>query len=172
MFFSAVIADDPECRVDADCPPSLTCMSETCKNPCITNNPCSSSQQCIVTNTQTSIRSVACICPEGTLAGYGGRCEQGNELTCLLHQWMAFWHFIFTVIATPECSVDAECGFTEKCQSGTCIPACKLISCGKNAQCTAQAHNARCECLPGYQGDPYSECRKGMLSIYAHESIK
>ena len=76
---------------------------------------------------------------------------------------MAFSHFIFSVIAAPECSIDSECGFTEKCQSGTCIPACKLISCGRNAQCTAQAHNARCECLPGYQGDPYSQCGKGML---------
>ena len=80
MIISAVISEEPECRVDRDCPPNLTCMSETCRNPCITNNPCSSSQQCIVTDTPTSIRSVACICPEGTLAGYGGRCEQGNDL--------------------------------------------------------------------------------------------
>ena len=53
-------------------------MRETCLNPCVVSNPCSPSQQCVVTDTQTSVRSVACICPEGTLAGYGGTCESGN----------------------------------------------------------------------------------------------
>ena len=76
---SAVVSEEPECRVDRDCPPQLTCMRETCLNPCVVNNPCSPSQQCVVTDTQTSVRSVACICPEGTLAGYGGTCESGNN---------------------------------------------------------------------------------------------
>ena len=74
----AIEAEDPECRVDRDCPPKLTCMSEICQNPCLVTNPCSRSQQCVVTDTPSSIRSVACICPEGTLAGYGGTCESGK----------------------------------------------------------------------------------------------
>ena len=74
----AIEAEEPECRVDRDCPPKLTCMSETCQNPCLITNPCSRSQQCLVTDTQTSIRSVACTCPEGTLAGYGGTCGIGK----------------------------------------------------------------------------------------------
>jgi hypothetical protein len=77
----AVEAEEPECRVDRDCPPKLTCMSGTCQNPCIVNNPCSSSKQCVVTSNPSSIRSVACICPEGTLAGYGGTCESGKIFT-------------------------------------------------------------------------------------------
>ena len=82
--FSAVVSEEPECRVDRDCPPQLTCMRETCLNPCVVSNPCSPSQQCVVTDTQTSVRSVACICPEGTLAGYGGNCETGNFRHCYL----------------------------------------------------------------------------------------
>ena len=78
LFISAIELEDPECRVDIDCPPQMTCMSETCRNPCIVNNPCSRAQQCVVTGTFTSFRSVACICPEGTLAGYGGTCESGK----------------------------------------------------------------------------------------------
>ena len=78
LAFLAIVAEDPECRVDRDCPPQQTCLSETCQNPCIVNNPCSSSQQCVVTDSRTAVRSVACICPEGTLAGYGGTCDQGN----------------------------------------------------------------------------------------------
>ena len=74
----AIEAEEPECRVDRDCPPKLTCMSETCQNPCLITNPCSRSQQCLVTDTQTSVRSVACTRPEGTLAGYGGTCGIGK----------------------------------------------------------------------------------------------
>ena len=77
FLISAVISEEPECRVDVDCPPQMTCMRETCQNPCIVSNPCTSSQQCIVTDTFSSIRSVACVCPPGTLAGYGGTCTQG-----------------------------------------------------------------------------------------------
>ena len=78
LAFLAIEAEEPECRVDRDCPPQLTCMSESCQNPCRVTNPCSRSQQCLVTDTQTSIRSVACTCPEGTLAGYGGTCGIGK----------------------------------------------------------------------------------------------
>ena len=78
LILLAIELEDPECRVDIDCPPQMTCMSETCRNPCNVNNPCSRSQQCVVTDTFTSFRSVACICPEGTLAGYGGTCESGK----------------------------------------------------------------------------------------------
>ena len=63
--------------MDRDCPPKLICMSESCRNPCFVSNPCSRSQQCGVTD-NPNIRSVACICPEGTLAGYGGTCESGK----------------------------------------------------------------------------------------------
>ena len=79
-FITAIISEEPECRVDKDCPPQMTCMRESCRNPCIASNPCTSAQQCVVTDTFTSFRSVACICPEGTLAGYGGTCESGKNL--------------------------------------------------------------------------------------------
>jgi hypothetical protein len=88
LVFIAVVTEDPECRVDQDCPRQLTCMSETCQNPCLVSNPCTSSQQCVVTDTPASIRSVACICPEGALAGYGGTCEFGN--CCLCGHWDYF----------------------------------------------------------------------------------
>lgn len=77
FYLSAVIADEPECRVDKDCPHQLTCMQETCQNPCIVANPCTSSQRCVVTASSSAYKSVACVCPEGTLAGYGGTCEKG-----------------------------------------------------------------------------------------------
>ena len=63
----------------------------------------------------------------------------------------------------PECKTDFDCGSQEKCQDGTCILACKLISCGRNAQCQSDFHSAKCVCISGYRGDPYSACSKGMI---------
>ena len=57
----------------------LTCQQESCRNPCVVTNPCSRAQQCVVTDTPF-IRSVACVCPEGTLAGHGGLCESGKSM--------------------------------------------------------------------------------------------
>jgi hypothetical protein len=123
----------------------MTCMSETCQNPCLITNPCSRSQQCLVTDTQTSIRSVACLCPEGTLAGYGGTCEIVN--------------------AKPQCESDYDCNFDQKCAQGTCVSACSLVSCGLNALCLPKNHRGICECIPGYFGNPSIACNKEPVTL-------
>lgn len=69
---------EPECRVDQDCPSKLSCISESCQNPCRLSNPCRGAQQCVVADTLPT-RSVACICPDGTVAGSNGECKEGNE---------------------------------------------------------------------------------------------
>ena len=159
LNFSAVVADDPECRVDRDCPRQLTCMRETCKNPCIVSNPCSRSQQCVVTDTASSIRSVACVCPEGTLAGYGGICEHGKFDNIFVKHVLNL--IFFSVDARPQCETDLDCDITKKCSFGTCVLACSLINCGHNAICMSKFHNGECECLSGYRGNPQIACTKG-----------
>ena len=77
-LFSAIVSEEPECRVDKDCPLKLTCMRETCQNPCIVSNPCTSSQTCVVSNAATDIRSVSCICPEGEVSNDQGQCVLGK----------------------------------------------------------------------------------------------
>ena len=67
----------PECRIDSDCPSKLTCIRETCQNPCIVNNPCSQSQDCIVTDTVGALRVVSCVCPTGEFVNLAGECEKG-----------------------------------------------------------------------------------------------
>jgi len=76
-FSAAVLAEEPECRVDQDCPSKLACISQSCQNPCTVNNPCQFDQRCVVIDSQPS-RSVACVCPEGTAIGKNGQCTQGN----------------------------------------------------------------------------------------------
>ena len=78
FIFSAVIAEEPDCRLDRDCPLKLTCMRETCQNPCIVSNPCIGSQKCVVKDNFSSLRSVACECPEGLIYGGNGECIHGT----------------------------------------------------------------------------------------------
>ena len=81
ICFTAVISEQPECRVDADCPSQLTCIRETCQNPCLVQNPCVGSQNCVVKDIGSALRSVACECPEGLLYGDNGECIKGrNEI--------------------------------------------------------------------------------------------
>ena len=133
-----MIADDPECRVDANCPPKLACANERCHDPCRTQNPCSVGQQCTVLDSLPT-RTVACACPKGFLVDHSGQCKQ--------------------VIGRPQCYSDPDCRDTEQCHSGNCVRACLVFEgCGTNAECSASNHRATCDCLRGYQGDPYVAC--------------
>lgn len=77
IFFNiAVVAESPECRVDRDCPSKLACIQASCQNPCVVNSPCTATQQCVVVDSLPS-RSVACICPEGSVLNSNGQCSQG-----------------------------------------------------------------------------------------------
>ena len=69
---------EPECRVDQDCPSKLACIDERCQNPCQINNPCTGNQRCVVSDTLPT-RTVACVCPEGTVFSDRGNCQEGNE---------------------------------------------------------------------------------------------
>ena len=73
---------EPECRVDRDCPSQMACIDERCQNPCRVANPCTGSQQCLVTDTLPT-RTVACACPQGFVFGSNGECKQGKIQTHL-----------------------------------------------------------------------------------------
>lgn len=83
MFFyvTAVISEDPECRVDADCRSMHACIGDTCQNPCRISNPCRPGQECVVEDT-LPVRTMACICPDGFYIGNNGECVQGTLLQC------------------------------------------------------------------------------------------
>ena len=73
----AIKIDEPECRVDQDCPSKLACIDERCQNPCQINNPCTGNQRCVVSDTLPT-RTVACVCPDGTVFSDSGNCQEGN----------------------------------------------------------------------------------------------
>lgn len=166
LFSSAIVTEQPECRVDRDCPSKLACISETCQNPCSVNNPCSNDQKCVVIDSQPS-RSVACICPEGSVFGGNGICTQGmrkNLSASKIYSYQASWclHFLpffHLVQVRPQCTVNEDCPYSDICQLGNCIDACRATKCGTNAICTSSNHRAECSCVHGFQGDPFTACR-------------
>lgn len=67
-----------------------------------------------------------------------------------------------------KCISDDECQYNEKCTKNSlgqaeCVDLCRSAACGRNAECTAENHQFKCACAPGYRGDPFDEkqgCRK------------
>ena len=151
--FVAVKAEEPECRIDSDCPSKLACINSACQNPCIVNNPCSRQQECVVKDTRPS-KSVACLCPDGHITDQSGACSK--------------------VEAVPECYVDADCDQTDVCDQGNCVEACKLAECGVNAICKNSFHSHQCVCPDGFLGNPDTSCYpcKTRDCWYKHNCLK
>ena len=68
----------------------MACIDERCQNPCRVANPCTGSQQCLVTDTLPT-RTVACVCPQGFVSGSNGECKQGKETS---YGIIFNWHLI------------------------------------------------------------------------------
>ena len=79
FHFIAIETDEPECKVDSDCPPKLACIRETCQNPCKVLNPCSGNQECSVSDSYLGHPLVACLCPDGFVSTDKGYCQPGTD---------------------------------------------------------------------------------------------
>ena len=73
----AIVPYEPECRLDSDCLPKMSCIQETCQNPCVVANPCERSQECSVTDSSVGRPVVACSCPDYNIVDEGGYCRPG-----------------------------------------------------------------------------------------------
>lgn len=84
-----------------------------------------------------------CICP----IDYGYRLTERGE--CIR-------------TAVPECTRDSDCPDWRHChqETRTCEDPCKTKICGKNALCNATNHQAICQCIAGYTGNPEEHCSK------------
>ena len=59
----------------------------------------------------------------------------------------------------PECLIHSECSSNLACIDEKCRDPCPG-ACAANADCTVIKHNAVCQCRAGYEGDPFSGCRR------------
>lgn len=84
-----------------------------------------------------------CICP----VDYGYRLTERGE--CIR-------------LSVPECTRDSDCPDWRHCheETRTCEDPCKTKICGKNALCNATNHQAICQCIAGYTGNPEEHCNQ------------
>lgn len=57
----------------------------------------------------------------------------------------------------PECILNSECPRDKYCLRNKCTDPCPSV-CGLNAQCTVVNHIPVCNCIAGYEGDPFAGC--------------
>jgi hypothetical protein len=72
--------EEPECRIDVDCPSRLACIKNECVDPCKELTPCSPTAQCQVIDT-VPVRTMTCTCPEGWVPNIDGECRPGKHQT-------------------------------------------------------------------------------------------
>lgn len=65
----------------------------------------------------------------------------------------------------PECIINTDCSAQLACVNKKCIDPC-IGSCGLLSTCTVHNHNPKCECYPGYTGDPYSSCTEISMILF------
>ena len=168
----------PECVLDTDCSRDKNCDDNKCKNPC--PGQCGSGAECHVAN-----HIIMCNCPEGytgdpfsfcrpvpqtapppfepqytnpcvpSPCGQNAQCREANNAAVC--SCLAGYHGDPTIECRPECVSHAECAASLACINQKCKNPCVGL-CGVNAQCRVINHNPRCNCLPGYDGDPYRSC--------------
>lgn len=132
----------PECTTDSDCGNSFACIKQKCIDPC--PGSCGFGATCRVVNHVPS-----CTCLDGYIGNPFTECrlkplqckKEINEfylfLTVLL---IKNGHLLITLIASSAPEV-----------KDPCLP----FPCGPNANCKS----GTCECISGYTGNPYVECR-------------
>lgn len=146
------------CISNNDCPLTEACIGNSCKRPCDVHNPCAKHAACINTNHGSD-----CSCIEGYQGnGYVG-CVPGMQW-CFQYLVFFLLNFYKIVIASkPICQYNEDCPPDKLCDrlNRVCINPCFEDSCGDNAQCMPENHAVKCICLPGYSGNPYTQCERG-----------
>ena len=113
------------------CPPSLTCISGQCKDPCFVNNPCASNALCF-----SDKHKAKCRCPPGL--------EGDPYINCEIR----------------KCEDDSYCPQDHICLENKCIDPCVHTKCAFGALCIPKGHQGMCKCPAGYQGDPALKCEQ------------
>ena len=127
------------CNTNADCRSGTFCILgdsgiRECVNPC-TNIACGANQRC-----------------EVDVAGHGTcKCYDSYE-----------WNPVTSSCekpSVPDCIHDQDCHPRAACRPDAlgvlkCISLCETFTCTANSQCIADNHQAHCECLPSFTGNP------------------
>lgn len=166
----------PECVLNSECSQDKACINEKCVDPCI--GACGQNAECHVVG-----HSAYCNC----LPGYQGdsfvRCIKVEEVThdmkdpcypspcgdnakCTVYNEAAKCSCIppyrgdpYTTGCRPECIHSGDCPSQFACINQYCRDPCPGV-CGTNAECSVANHIPICSCNRGFNGDPFTGCRK------------
>lgn len=58
----------------------------------------------------------------------------------------------------PECVISSECPSGTACVNRKCVDPCPG-TCGSNAECSVVNHAPTCNCISGFAGNAFTECR-------------
>lgn len=130
---------DISCNNNDDCKTGYFCLLspngvQECVNPC-SSVACGAHQKC---ETDSNGRAI-CKCQDNyEMNPVSSTCEKPS---------------------VPDCISNDDCLVTENCSPDAlgvlkCLSVCDKFSCTTNSQCVVNNHQARCECLPGYTGNP------------------
>ncbi|CAK1581918.1 unnamed protein product, partial [Parnassius mnemosyne] len=167
----------PECVINSDCPPTLACVQNKCKDPC--PGICALNGICQVINHLPS-----CYCPPGLTGDAYSYCKENEEVVkatpctpspcgpnsqCKEVNSQAVCSCQTDFIGTPpncrpECTINSECASDKACKNRKCVDPC-INQCGRNANCRVIAHNPICSCQDHFTGDPFTNCMPIIVSI-------
>lgn len=138
------------------CQPGKSAVDISCHD----NADCERGYYCVLT--PNGIKE--CIDPCGAVScGAHQRCEAdpNGRATCRCQDNYE-WNPVSSSCekpSVPDCIADQDCPVTAACRPDAlgvlkCASICKSFTCTANSQCVARDHQARCECLPGFSGNP------------------
>lgn len=162
----------PECVVDTDCPQTKACQEQKCRDPCV--SACGFNARCNVQNHRP-----ICFCDEGFEGDPYSGCQEirrdepplnacepspcGTNAECIQRNGAGACKCLPEYFGDPytgcrpECVLSQDCPTNKACKNNKCVDPCPGV-CGANAQCSVIHHAPQCNCLPGFQGDPFRAC--------------
>ncbi len=134
----------PGCRSDDQCPNPLACRNRECVDPCLLNNPCARSAQCVSKDHRAN-----CRCPLGFFGDPYVECKPEPQ---------------------PECKIDSDCPSRLACINERCQNPCPIIRpCHPSAECrvvdTVPVRTMICMCPDGHVVDRNAQCLPSKLCL-------
>lgn len=166
----------PECVTNSECANNQVCQNQKCQDPC--PGLCGQNALCRVIS-----HTPMCYCETGYMGDPFVLCSPipqrqeiesldpcnpspcGANTVCLQQNGVGSCQCLPEYFGNPyegcrpECVVNSDCASNRACVNQKCVDPCPG-TCGQNAECFVRNHLATCNCLFGYQGDPYRYCSK------------
>lgn len=164
----------PECVSNSECPVTLACINQKCKNPCI--GICGGNAECIVLS-----HAPNCVCLPGYVGNPFVQCSFnqppiiqdqinpcvpspcGSNAICKERNGAGACTCLEDYIGNPyedcrpECTLSSDCPSDKACMRNKCQNPCPG-TCGAHAHCQVINHVPSCTCTAGYTGDPFRSC--------------